>query len=399
MVPFGELVLSRRPGAHLHKAESWFVYGAWVGRDGRTDEHLVLTKAGVVRSRAVRRLTPDRCWSTMLVDEMKWTPWKTSLVQRGRPPKQQEEQEPIQSAPMPTAEAAFSLPQRAGPAPPMGGASAAPAQPGAGGPAAPAQPAAGGPAASSASGAGGPAASGHLAAATPIPVEAEKRPAEQASAASEEAPSPKRDRTAGPTVEPGARGGLAPAARLWLLSPDEAQTSAAAASSASPPLSAETRPSTPPAPGTATKKQRTAEPTIHEVNEVSTVCEAEEGESATDLMASSSEGVSRVTTARRTHLKVLQKHGVYEAKKVPPGVRPLTCRWVDRDDGTKAKSRLTARGYEQRLTGDEQFYSHTPLATTLRTLLVVAQSLGYSVAVGDCQDAFLQAPIQEQEEV
>ena len=74
MVPFGELVLSRRPGAHLHKAESWFVYGAWVGRDGRTDEHLVLTKAGVVRSRAVRRLTPDRCWSTMLVDVMKRTP-------------------------------------------------------------------------------------------------------------------------------------------------------------------------------------------------------------------------------------------------------------------------------------------------------------------------------------
>ena len=126
-----------------------------------------------------------------------------------------------------------------------------------------------------------------VAAATPIPVEAEKRPAEQASAASEEAPSPKRDRTAVPTVQPGARGGLAPAARMWLSGPDEAQTSAAAASSASPPLSAETRPSTPPAPGTAAKKQRTAEPTIHEVNEVSTVCEAEEGESATDLMASS----------------------------------------------------------------------------------------------------------------
>ncbi len=98
-------------------------------------------------------------------------------------------------------------------------------------------------------------------------------------------------------------------------------------------------------------------------------------------------------TARRTHLKVLQKHGVYEAKKVPPGVRPLTCRWVDRDDGLKSKSRLTAQGYEQRLTGDEQFYSHAPLATTLRTLLVVAHSLGYSMAVGDCPDAFLQAPI------
>jgi hypothetical protein len=109
LVAFGELVLARRPGAHLHKAESWFVYGAWVGRDARSDEHIVLTKGGVVRSRAVRRLTPDRCWSSDLTASMEWTPWRTAAVMRGRPPKQAAVMgEPIVSAPMPTSEAGLA---------------------------------------------------------------------------------------------------------------------------------------------------------------------------------------------------------------------------------------------------------------------------------------------------
>jgi hypothetical protein len=60
---------------------------------------------------------------------------------------------------------------------------------------------------------------------------------------------------------------------------------------------------------------------------------------------------------------------------------------------------MTARGNEQRLTGEESFYAGTPLASTLRLLLVMAHMRGYSVSVGDCQDAFLQAPIQEASEV
>ena len=51
LVTFGELVLARRPGAHLRKSESGFGYGAWVGRESRSDEHLVMTKTRVVRSR------------------------------------------------------------------------------------------------------------------------------------------------------------------------------------------------------------------------------------------------------------------------------------------------------------------------------------------------------------
>ena len=62
----------------------------------------------------------------------------------------------------------------------------------------------------------------------------------------------------------------------------------------------------------------------------------------------------------------------------------LAIRWVDKDDYHTAKSRLTARGYEQELTGQENFYSATPQPATLRVLLVLAQALGLTVAVGDC---------------
>eukprot|EP00975_Prorocentrum_lima_P043950 9216716-Prorocentrum_lima.AAC.1 len=59
--------------------------------------------------------------------------------------------------------------------------------------------------------------------------------------------------------------------------------------------------------------------------------------------------------------------------EIPPGVRPLTVRWVDKDDYDVAKSRLTVRGYEQTLTGDEAFYAATPHPAMMRTLLVMAQ--------------------------
>jgi hypothetical protein len=99
------------------------------------------------------------------------------------------------------------------------------------------------------------------------------------------------------------------------------------------------------------------------------------------------------------HLQQLVEHEVYEVLELPQGVRPLSIRWVEKDDYQTAKARLTVRGFEQALSGDEQFYSATPNAATLRMLLVVAQALGLSVVVGDCAQAFLQAPLQEKEDV
>ena len=63
---FGEQVLARRPGMHLHTAQSQFVFASWVGRDSHTDEHVVLSIGGMFRSRAVKRLTEDKAWNADL---------------------------------------------------------------------------------------------------------------------------------------------------------------------------------------------------------------------------------------------------------------------------------------------------------------------------------------------
>jgi len=77
----------------------------------------------------------------------------------------------------------------------------------------------------------------------------------------------------------------------------------------------------------------------------------------------------------------------------------MTHRWVDKDDFANAKSRFTARGFEQTLTGTEDFYSATPREAVLRLLLVMAELYGYSVVAGDAAQAFLQAPLPGDQEI
>ena len=52
----GEQVLARRPGANVNQLLPPWVTGLWLGHDTLSDEHLIGTAAGVMRSRAVRRL-------------------------------------------------------------------------------------------------------------------------------------------------------------------------------------------------------------------------------------------------------------------------------------------------------------------------------------------------------
>ena len=73
---------------------------------------IVGSKAGVFRTRTVRRLTEDRSWSTEAVADMEWTPWKTASTTRGRPPKAVvgERNEPIWNAPLPAIPSAHREP-------------------------------------------------------------------------------------------------------------------------------------------------------------------------------------------------------------------------------------------------------------------------------------------------
>ena len=62
LIELGEGVICRRPGSQLNKLELVWLEGVHPGRDGRTDEHLVGTPAGVCRSGASRRNAESKRW-------------------------------------------------------------------------------------------------------------------------------------------------------------------------------------------------------------------------------------------------------------------------------------------------------------------------------------------------
>ena len=95
LLMFAEAVIARRPGSQINKLEHQWLEGLWVGRDGSTDEHLVASGGGIVRCRAVKRMTEDRRWLAARFGSFQWTPWAPSAVQRGRPPKARGDAEPI----------------------------------------------------------------------------------------------------------------------------------------------------------------------------------------------------------------------------------------------------------------------------------------------------------------
>ena len=58
LLPLGEQVLARRPGAYVNQLLQPWVTGLWLGRDTLSDEHLTGTAAGVMRSRASSTPSP-----------------------------------------------------------------------------------------------------------------------------------------------------------------------------------------------------------------------------------------------------------------------------------------------------------------------------------------------------
>ena len=97
----GEAVACRRPGALVNKLESTWFEGIWLGRDSKTDEHLIGTPNGMVRSRALKRRVERRHWDKILLNVMIWDPWKQTPVTRGRPLKVRSDREPILMGPIP----------------------------------------------------------------------------------------------------------------------------------------------------------------------------------------------------------------------------------------------------------------------------------------------------------
>ena len=80
----GEQVLARRPGAGVNQLLQRWVTGLWLGRDTLSDERLIGTAAGVMRSRAVRRLQEPARWVPAALSAMLFTPWSPHLNPPGR---------------------------------------------------------------------------------------------------------------------------------------------------------------------------------------------------------------------------------------------------------------------------------------------------------------------------
>ena len=74
ILPLGEQVLARHPGAHVDQLLQPGVTGFWLGRDTLSDEHLIGTAAGVMRCRVVRRLQEPARWVPAALNAMLFTP-------------------------------------------------------------------------------------------------------------------------------------------------------------------------------------------------------------------------------------------------------------------------------------------------------------------------------------
>ena len=102
ILPLGEQVLARRPGANVNQLLQLWVTGLWFGRDTLSDEHLMGTLAGVMRSLAVRRLREPARWVPEALKAIPFVPWSPHLNLPFRPRLQRPSyEEPIEAGALP----------------------------------------------------------------------------------------------------------------------------------------------------------------------------------------------------------------------------------------------------------------------------------------------------------
>ena len=117
ILPLGEQVLARRPGANVNQLMQPWVTGLWLGRDTLSDEHVIGTAAGVMRSRAARRLQEPARWVPAALNAMLFTPWSPHLNLPRRPRLQRPTyEEPIEAGRLknPKSETVTSAPDDTG---------------------------------------------------------------------------------------------------------------------------------------------------------------------------------------------------------------------------------------------------------------------------------------------
>ena len=107
---FGESVFALIPDHEVRAAKltNRWISGCWWGRDASSDEHLVVTKHGLLKCRSVRRKPPGKQWSRRETIEARGTKWNFDVeMDSGIPGPTLE---PRRDEGMPTATAPMEIP-------------------------------------------------------------------------------------------------------------------------------------------------------------------------------------------------------------------------------------------------------------------------------------------------
>ena len=288
-----------------------WVTGLWLGRDTLSDEHLIGTAAGVMRSRVVRRLQEPARWVLAALNAMLFAPWSPHLNLPGRPRLQR-----------PT----YEEPTEAGTWPRF----------------------------------------------IEIPTAATKNPKSETATSTPDdtGQSTKRRRQEVTFQEP-------------LPTSSSAGTAAGTATDSSmvipgPQIQKPARPLSPTEREDSIQKR-------HRPTEVNTVLALACGDCRIEI-STLTKDQKALHTAKVNELRNMDNFGVVEVADRPQSQQVLSTRWVSKQrlDGSY-KVRLVARGIEQTVSSDADFYAGTTELTTLRALLTIAAI--------HCHSAFHQSPM------
>ncbi|UYV80857.1 hypothetical protein LAZ67_19002001, partial [Cordylochernes scorpioides] len=107
--------------------------------------------------------------------------------------------------------------------------------------------------------------------------------------------------------------------------------------------------------------------------------------------------------AMNEEMNSLTENDVYECTTLPPGQKPIDCKWVlktklnSKGEITRFKARLVAKGFAQKKGIDyEETFSPVARHDTIRTLLAIAANEDLKLVQFDIKTAFLYGDLQDQ---
>jgi len=105
--------------------------------------------------------------------------------------------------------------------------------------------------------------------------------------------------------------------------------------------------------------------------------------------------------AMREELEALKELGTFSLVKQTSDIKPISCKWVHkvkrRADGTieRLKSRLVARGFQQRNDSYTETYAPVARSHSFRVLVAIAASCDMYIDTYDIRNAYLQADLED----